>query len=144
MAYRKPFSQDLYVKYNEAAKQALINHLVSEGHELVDTTESYNADVVTQKDGIKYYSEAEIKTAWKGDWPTDWAEIRIPERKKKLLSKHANLQFYIFSNNMEKCWRIDSTLLSDNILREAHGRNIYAGEQFYHIPYTEATLINVA
>ena len=144
MAYRKPFSRDLYAKYDEAAKQALITHLIGEGHELVDSTESYDADVVTQKDGVKYYSEAEVKTAWVGDWPTSWAEIRILERKKKLLSKHDNLQFYIFSNDMDKCWCIDSSLLTDDKLREARGRNIYAGEQFYHVPYTEATLINVA
>tara|TARA_R110002073_G_scaffold266176_1_gene429158 strand:- start:240 stop:677 length:438 start_codon:yes stop_codon:yes gene_type:complete len=143
-AYRKPFSRNLYAKYDEVAKQTLISHLTGEWHELVDSTESYDADVVTQKDGVTYYSEAEVKTAWTGDWPTSWSEIRILERKKKLLSKHGNLQFYIFSKNMDKCWCIDSSLLTDDKLREAYGRNIYAGEQFYHVPYTEATLINVA
>ena len=54
MAYRKPFSRDLYAKYDETAKQTLITHLIGEGHELVDSTESYDADVVTQKDGVKY------------------------------------------------------------------------------------------
>ena len=142
--YRKPFSHNLYGKYDGVAKKALIKYLLSEGHDLVDSTESYDADVVTQKDGIKYYSEAEVKTAWKGDWPTDWKEIRIPERKKKLLSKHNNLKFYIFSDTMQQCWCIDSDLLTDNILREAKGRNIFKGEQFYHVPYKQAKLINVA
>jgi hypothetical protein len=100
---------------------------------------------VTEKLGEKHYSEAEVKTAWKGDWPTHWAEIRIPERKKKLLSKHGNnLKFYIFSGDMTKAWCIDSKLLTDDKLREATGRNIYRGEQFYHVPYKEAELINVA
>ena len=144
MAYRKPFSRNLYAKYDEAAKQTLITHLIGEGHELVDSTESYDADVVTQKDGVTYYSEAEVKTAWKGSWPTHWAEIRIPERKKKLLAKHGNLKFYIFSDTMQQCWCIDSSLLTDDKLREARGRDIYNGEQFYHVPYTEAELINVA
>ena len=143
-AYRKPFSQKLYGKFDSVAKDALISHLIGEGHALVDSTESYDADVVTEKDGVTYYSEAEVKTAWKGSWPTHWAEIRIPERKKKLLDKHGNLKFYIFSDTMQQCWCIDSSLLTDDKLREARGRNIYNGEQFYHVPYTEAELINVA
>jgi|SRR6056300_618264 hypothetical protein len=145
MAYRKPFSKSLYGKYDGVAKDTLINHLLKDGHILVDSSESYDADVVTEKLGEKHYSEAEVKTAWKGDWPTNWAEIRIPERKKKLLSKHGNnLKFYIFSGDMAKAWCIDSKLLTDDKLREATGRNIYSGEQFYHVPYTEAELINVA
>ena len=143
-AYRKPFSHNLYGKYDGVAKKALIEYLISEGHDLVDSAESYDADVVTQKDGVKYYSETEVKTAWKGDWPTDWAEIRIPERKKKLLSKHDNLKFYIFSDTLKQCWCSDSNLLTDDIIREAKGRNIFKGEQFYHVPYTQAELINVA
>ena len=145
MAYRKPFSKNLYGKYDGVAKDTLINHLLKDGHVLIDSTESYDADVVTEKLGEKHYSEAEVKTAWKGDWPTNWAEIRIPERKKKLLSEHGNnLKFYIFSGDMTKAWCIDSSLLTDDKLREARGRNIYAGEQFYHVPYKEAELINVA
>ena len=144
-AYRKPFSRGLYSKYDGAAKQTLISHLQGEGHDLVDTTESYDADIVTKKDGVQYHNEVEVKTAWKGDCPTNWEEIRIPERKKRLLSKHdSNLKFYILSNDMSKAWCIDSTQLTDDKLREATGRNIYNGEQFYHVPYKEAQLINVA
>ena len=145
-AYRKPFSRNLYGKYDGVAKKTLIEYLTKAGHELVDSTESYDADLVTKKEDKQYFSEAEVKTAWKGDWPTHWQEIRIPERKKRLLEKHSNvnLKFYIFSNDLSKAWCIDSELLTEDKLKEATGRNIYQGEQFYHIPYTEAELINVA
>jgi hypothetical protein len=144
-AYRKPFSRGLYSKYDGAAKQTLISHLQGEGHDIVDTTESYDADIITKKDGVQYHNEAEVKTAWRGDWPTHWEEIRIPERKKRLLSKHSsNLKFYIFSGDLSKAWCIDSTQLTEDKLKEATGRNIYNGEQFYHVPYKEAQLINVA
>jgi len=147
-AYRKSFSHNLYGKYDAVAKKTLISHLIGEGHDLVDSTESYDADVVTQKDGVKYYSEAEVKTAWKGEWPTHWEEIRIPERKGRLLSKYEGekgvLNFYIFRKDMKQVWRIKDTSLRDERLREARGRNILKGELFYHIPYTEAELINVA
>ena len=144
-AYRKPFSSNLYGKYDGIAKDTLTSHLESEGHTLVNNEESFAADLVTQKDGETYFNEAEVKTAWKSNWPSHWTEIRIPERKKKLLSKHTdNLKFYVFRDDMKQAWCIDSTQLTDDKLKEANGRNILKGEQFYHIPYVEAELINVA
>ena len=141
--FRKPFSQDLYRKYDNPAKNALINLLLSEGHEILDLNESFYADIISEKDGIQYYSEGEVKTGWRGAWPSNWKEIRIPERKKKLIQKHGHLTFYIFSGTLEECWKIDSSLLTDDILREAIGRNIYKGELFYHIPYQDAELIDL-
>jgi hypothetical protein len=44
---------------------------------------------------------------------------------------------------MKQAWCIDSTQLTDDKLKEARGRNIMKGEQFYHVPYVEAQLINV-
>jgi len=143
-AYRKPFSHNLYGKYDGVAKETLIKHLEYHGHTVVNSEESYDADLVTQLEGETYFNEAEVKAAWKGDWPTHWTEIRIPERKKKLLSKHkGNLTFYIFREDMKQAWCIDSSLLTDDKLKEAKGRNIMKGEQFYHIPYVDAQLINV-
>ena len=140
--YRKPFSKTLYSNYDSQAKTALIEYLNSLGHQLLDSVESYDADIITEYNGVQYYSEAEVKTAWRGDWPSNWREIRIPERKKKLLEKHTNLKFYIFSSDLDQCWCIDSSLLTDNILRKAFGKNIHPGELFYHVPYQEAELID--
>ena len=142
---RKSFNRALYQAYDKKAKDTLIDLLESKGHTIVNTEENYHVDVVSQKDGYTYFNEAEVKVAWTEDWPTHWEEIRIPERKKKLLSKHkGNLTFYIFREDMQQAWCIDSSLLTDDKLKEARGRNIMKGEQFYHVPYKEAQLINVA
>jgi hypothetical protein len=142
---KKPFCPELYGKYDNVAKVTLVEHLLDEGHELLNQKENYNADVVTEKEGITYYSEAEVKSAWTDDWPTTWAEIRIPERKKRLLTKHTeNLKFYIFRKDLKQCWCIDSSQLIEDNLKEARGRNIYKGEKFFHVPYNEAQLINLA
>jgi hypothetical protein len=44
---------------------------------------------------------------------------------------------------MKQVWRIKDTQLTDESLKEAFGRYISKGEKFFHIPYTEAELINV-
>ena len=141
---KHPFNKSWYDKYDNVAKDTLVTYLKGVGHDVGEVKEDYNVDVVSTKKDFTYFNEAEVKRAWKGDWPNHWAEIRIPERKKKLLSKHkGNLKFYVFRNDMKQVWCIDSTQLTDDKLKEARGRNIMKGEQFYHVPYVEAQLIKV-
>ena len=144
---KRPFSRALYEAYDAKAKETLVSLLERKGHTVVNTKENYDADVVTQKDDYTYFNEAEVKVAWKEDWPTTWAEIRIPERKGRLVKKYQKqngvLNFYIFRNDMKQAWRIKDTLLTEESLKEAKGRYIVKGEKFFHIPYTEAELINI-
>lgn len=145
---KRQFSKALYDAYDAPAKTTLVQYLQSIGHEITNTEENYNVDVVSTKKDYTYFNEAEVKVAWSGDWPTHWAEIRIPERKGRLIEKYEGengvLNFYVFRKDLKQVWRIKDTSLTKDRLREAYGRNIVKGEKFYHIPYTEAELINVA
>jgi hypothetical protein len=142
---KRPFSKALYEAYDSPARKALAAYLESNGHTVINNEENYNVDVVSQKNGLTYYNEVEVKTAWKGDWPTYWVEVRLPERKKRLKGKHTDgvLNFYIFRPDFKQAWRIKDTLLTDESLREAKGRYIHKGEKFFHIPYTSAELIKL-
>ena len=143
----KPFSRALYEAYDGKAKDRLADYLESVGHTIVSTKEDFNVDVVSQKGDYTYFNEAEVKTGWKGDWNTNWAEIRLPERKGRLvkLYKQQNgvLNFYIFRADMKQAWRIKDNLLTQDGLKEAKGRYITKGEKFFHIPYTDAELITL-
>jgi hypothetical protein len=124
---RKQFSRALYEAYDGPAKTALVQYLQNAGHEI---------------------ESAEVKLAWDGDWPTHWKDIRILERKSRLIEKYEGengvLNFYIFRKDLKQAWRIKDTSLTKDRLGEAKGRNILKGELFYHVPYTEAELINIA
>lgn len=143
LGVRKKFNKALYDAYDQPAKTELVRYLKQQGHEIVDTQENYYFDVVTRKNGNIYYSEAEIKLSWRGDWPTDWKEIRIPERKKRLLDKSEKgfLNFYVFRKDLKQCWRIKDTLMTDDRVKKAFGKRIVSGEMFFHVPYEEAELI---
>ncbi len=147
MAVRKQFNRALYEAYDEPARNALVSYLEGKGHVIVNNEENYNVDVVSQKHGYTYFNEAEVKVAWKEDWPTYWEEIRIPERKQRLLDKHDNengvLNFYVFRADLKQAWRIRDTLLTPDSLKEAKGRYIRKGELFFHIPYTKAELVKL-
>lgn len=144
---KRPFNKALYEAYDGKAKDKLAAYLESVGHTIVSTKEDYNVDVVSQKGDYTYFNEAEVKTGWKGDWNTNWAEIRLPERKGRLvkLYKQQNgvLNFYIFRADMKQAWRIKDNLLTQDGLKEAKGRYITKGEKFFHIPYTDAELITL-
>ena len=144
---KRPFNKALYEAYDGKAKDRLAAYLESVGHTIVSTKENYNVDVVSQKGNYTYFNEAEVKTGWKGDWNTNWAEIRLPERKGRLvkLYKQQNgvLNFYIFRADMKQAWRIKDNLLTQDGLKEAKGRYITKGEKFFHIPYTDAELITL-
>jgi len=144
---RKRFDRALYLAYDQKAKDALVDHLTKKGHVIVNTEENYYVDVISQKHGLTFFNEAEVKLAWEGDWPEHWTEIRIPERKTRLLNKYEGedgvLNFYVFDKNLKKAWRIKDTLLKKESLKEAKGRYIQKGEKFYHIPFTEAELVEM-
>lgn len=142
---RKSFNRALYEAYDGPARTALVLYLESKGHTIVNNEENYSVDVVSQYKGHTYFNEAEVKTGWKSDWPIDWKEIRIPERKQRLLDKNVKgfLNFYVFRADLRQVWRIKDTLLTQESLGEAKGRYIRKGELFFHIPYTKAELINL-
>jgi len=144
---KRPFSKKLYETYDNAAKEKLVGFLESRGHTILNDKEDYNADVVSEKDGYTYFNEAEVKVAWVNDWPSHWAEIRIPERKKRLVKMYAKengvLNFYVFRKDMKQAWRIKDTCLTEDSLAEAKGKYIRKGEKFFHIPYTDAELITL-
>ena len=123
MGTRKQFSRALYEAYDAPAKEKLAEYLTGAGHEITDMKENYNVDIVSTKKDYTYFNEAEVKLAWKGDWPTDWKDIRIPERKGRLLEKYEGengvLNFYIFRKDMKQAWRIKDTSLTKDRLREA-------------------------
>lgn len=145
---RRPFSRALYEAYDAPARNALVRYLEDNGHTVINNEENYKVDVISQKGTYTYYNEAEVKTAWKGDWPAHWEEVRIPERKKRLIEMYKSspfsvLNFYIFRPDFKQAWRIKDTLLTEKSLKEAKGRYIKAGERFFHIPYTSAELIKL-
>ena len=117
MTVKRKFNKAAYDLYDQSAKDKLVALLSERGHTIISSEEDYYADVVSQKEGYTYFNEAEVKTAWSDDWPTTWKEIRIPERKKRLLAKYQDekgvLNFYVFRKDMKQAWRIKDTQLTE-------------------------------
>lgn len=144
---RKAFSPSMYKLVDQRSKDTLSEYLEGQGHTISSSEENYYADVVSRKDGQMFFNEVEVKLSWEGDWNPKWTEIRIPERKTRLIEKYKDvsgeLNFYIISGDWLHMWKISSTLMTPETLREARGRWIKPGEQFFHINYKDAELITL-
>ena len=144
------FNKADYDRSDQPAKNVIVKYLEDNGHEILNTKEDYNVDIKSIKGDNKYFSEVEIKWGWKGDWNPSWTEIRIPYRKQRLIDKkekadesNSFLNFYVIRSDLEYAWRIKDTLMIESEVREARGRYITKGEQFFHIPYEKAELIQL-
>ena len=150
-SYYRKFQPQSYEENDSKAKTAITSYLESNGHTILDMKEDYSFDIKSEKNGGMYYSEVEMKNQWTGDWNPKWTEIRIPYRKFKLVNKYKEMQgnntycnFYVIRQDAAQAWRIKDFQLTKECVKEIWLANARRKEYFFHIPYTEAELINLS
>ena len=124
----RPFRKDIYDLVDEPSKKILSDYLISKGHTIVEDKETFDADIVSTKDGFTYFNEVEVKSSWKDEWPDNWAEIRIPGRKRRLVEKYKDHFVHIHElglkhlPNPEKLWKSVSSIYTEEWLSENWGK----------------------
>ena len=145
----KKFDNKLYKDSDPISKEAMSKWLSKHGYTHINPEETYGVDIVCKKEDIPSYFETEIKYGWKEEWPNSWKEIRIPHRKKRLLDRWKKecyndlLTFVIFKNDCTQAWHIDGETVLNSEVKEASNRVIRKGELFFHIPVTDAYLVDM-
>ena len=153
----RKFQPKSYDANDQKAKDIIIKYLESTGHTIVDTVENYGVDIKSEKGGIIYYSEVEMKNQWysgsefdtEGNWNPRWKELRIPHRKNKLLQKEREqdsiLSFFVIRRDGLAAWKVSDSQMKEGNVKEADNKKrlsgIRDGEVFFHIPYKEAELL---
>ena len=148
--YYRKFQPQSYAENDNKAKTVITDYLVSNGHNILDSEEDFSFDIKSKKNDGMYYSEVEMKNQWTGDWNPNWKEIRIPYRKFRLLNKYKKMQgentycnFYVIRQDCKKAWRIKDFQLTEDCVKEIWLGNARRKEYFFHIPYTEAELVDL-
>ena len=149
-SYYRKFQPQSYKENDSKAKITITNYLESIGHTILDTEEDYSFDIKSEKNGFKYYSEVEMKNQWKGDWNTNWLDVRVPYRKHRLINKYEQVQndktfcnFYIIRRDCRQAWRVKDYQLTKECAKEVWLSNAGRYEYFFNIPYQEAELVNL-
>ena len=148
----REFDKSSYDSNDQRAKDAIVGYLNKNGYKDVVPREDYFFDVAARKDK-NYFFEVEIKNQWGDSWPPFWKEVRIPDRKKRLIKKWKeeykdhDLIFVVFNTDCSQAWFIDGDTVSSSpigtIQNSSRIGSPHLKEPFFHVPKEKANLIQI-
>lgn len=146
----RKFNRESYNNNDKRAKDALISYLKLEGYDNIESREDYHFDIHSEKDKSLKLFEVEIKNQWKDSWNPTWTEIRIPQRKIRLIDKWekeyptSEFTFIVLNYNCKQGWFIPAKIVKgskvDTIKNSRRIGEPHLKEPFFHIPMECATL----
>tara|TARA_Y100000310_G_scaffold181233_1_gene181135 strand:+ start:223 stop:702 length:480 start_codon:yes stop_codon:yes gene_type:complete len=150
----RKFDKLSYKRNDLRAKEAMIKFLKEKNFTNIKAKEDYFFDIFAKnKKDKKYFFEVEIKNQWGDYWNPSWKEVRIPERKRRLINKwkqeypNYNLIFVVFNRFCSKAWFITATIVNNSyvgtIQNSKRTGSPHLKEPFFHIPINKAKLINI-
>ena len=141
-----------YMENDARAKEAIVSYLTANKFTDIEAKEDYYFDVSAKKDK-DYFFEVEIKNQWYTNWNPNWKEVRIPERKRRLIDKKNkeypdhDLYFVVFNTDCTQAWFIkDDAVDKSTVGTIQNSRRVgepHLKEPFFHIPTEEAKLITL-
>ena len=149
------FDRDSYTRNDKRAKDALIEYLVGNGYVIHQAVEDYGFDIKTVKDETVHLFEVEIKNQWGDNWNTSWEEIRIPERKRRLIDRwkkittddilgliETTFTFVVLNRSCKQGWFIGADTVDNSpvgTIQNSRWTNApHLREPFFHIPLANA------
>ncbi|MEK6828551.1 MAG: hypothetical protein AABY15_00260 [Nanoarchaeota archaeon] len=143
----RKFNKNSYDNNDAYAKQKFIDFIVSRGHNVINIDENYEHDVITEKNGLKYYFELEVKR----NYPFTSRETYIFDTVSFLgrkLRLHKNHSFYYVIICIETEWAVCCD--SDKIFFENYIENLDINtvdrngkDQMYRVPREECLFFDI-
>tara|TARA_R100001163_G_C5064920_1_gene202684 strand:- start:2705 stop:3175 length:471 start_codon:yes stop_codon:yes gene_type:complete len=150
----RPFDRQSYKENDARAKKAMVGYLTANKFNDIVDKEDYYFDVSANKKDRKFFFEVEIKNQWSTYWPEAWEEVRIPQRKQRLINRKEKdypqheLYFVIFNTDCSQAWFIedkDVDASSVGTIQNSTKTNApHLKEPFFHIPVDKAKLIQIS
>jgi len=154
------FNRLSYMANDGRAKAVLKKYLISRGHKITDDKENFSWDLSTvSESGSASFWEVEVKNQWGKVWNDNWKEVRIPQRKQRLIDKfyheedkakeygQANdiskfvrpleLTFVVLNTHLDQGWFIPHWVLENSpiqtIQNSRHVDAPHLKEPFFHV-----------
>ena len=150
----RTFDRKSYNENDARAKKAMVNYLTAENFTDIVDKEDYYFDVSANKKDEKFFFEVEIKNQWGDYWPNSWEEVRIPERKQRLINRKEkdypehDLYFVVFNTDCTQAWFIKDKTVDESsvgtIQNSSRTGEPHLAEPFFHIPVEKAKLIQIS
>ena len=115
----RKFNQESYNKNDGYAKNKFINFIESRGHVVLNSEENFDHDIITEKNGLKYHFELEVKRNYPFTSKKTYKfnTVSFLGRKKRLHLKH-NFHYIIICIETE--WAVycgSEDIFIDDILK---------------------------
>jgi hypothetical protein len=155
----RPFDRQSYKENDARAKKAMVGYLTANKFNDIVDKEDYYFDVSANKKvkgkDEKFFFEVEIKKQWDDYWPETWEEVRIPQRKQRLINRKEkdypdhDLYFVVFNTTCKQAWFIKDSLVNESSVGKIQNSRQPKGsphldEPFFHIPVDKAKLIQIS
>jgi len=143
----RKFNQKSYDNNDKFAKDKFIEFISSRGHTIFSSEENFDHDIVTEKDGIKYYFELEVKRNYpftsKNTYKFD--TVSFLGRKKRL---HLKQRFHYIIICIETEWAVSCD--SEDIFLDEYVENLNIDtedrsgrDQMYRVPKESCKFFNI-
>jgi hypothetical protein len=158
----RSFDKLSYTIHDKKARKVMVDYLTKNDYINIVNKENYNFDIYARymlKDfsSMKLFSEhffeVEVKTQWGDNWNPAWKEIRIPERKQRLINiwkeKYPDytFKFVVFNGDLKQAWFIDANVVDKSsvgtIQNSRFTKSPHLKEPFFHIPVEDANLVQI-
>ena len=146
----RKFQRASYEINDARAKKSLSDYLISNGYDTHLKPDDYKFDLKATKNNKEELFEVEVKLQWGETWNPEWVEIRIPERKQRLIDlwkkdfPHLKFTFVILNTTVSQGWFIPADVVDESRVGTIqNSRQIgkpHLKEPFFHIPMEKATL----
>jgi len=143
----REFNKSTYDKYDNFAKEKIINFLIKRGHSIKNKEENYNHDLVTCKNGINYYFEIEVKIGYPFTSKHDYKfnTVSFLGRKKRL---HDISPFYYLiicnETNHALCCK-SNDIFKDEFLQKLNidTNDRKGNDEMYRVPINKCIFFNI-
>lgn len=110
-----PFDRELYRKFDQPGKEAVVLHLKSQGKDAAIESENYRFDILEKTPEGNLYHEVEVRSKWYG-FPWKYPDISIPIRKLKQVNNpdYQPLYFWCVSPDLSEAYLVPASIVASS------------------------------
>ena len=129
----KPFSKELFGRYDLAARIVMRLWLEDRGYSVKDNPDKYGVDLIAIKEGQVTWVEVEVKDAWADEFK--FKTLHLPFRKLKFATK--DTVFVIFRRDFNYAFMFKGDVLADCEVVKKKTKFTKGDDEFFEIPLSK-------
>lgn len=132
------FDKESYDKYDDLPKKLVSDFLIGRGHTIISSVEDYNHDLITERNGKRFYFELEVKVGYPFTSAADYKFDTVSFLGRKIRLHNLNSFYYLIMSYETRCIAYcDSTIIFNEEYSQevsVNGNNRSGIDKLYRVP----------